>query len=149
MTVAHSGTFTGYDVVVHPRIELEHGINEEDVVAAWENALTLQRRNEPRNWVRPATRGSSTNTKGWGVRYTTNDEKIALFERAGITDEFIDETERQITTGAFLKGSWTTVETHEPAIVQIEMDPVVVTLDRKARAYGMTRSQYISALATS
>lgn len=79
----------------------------------------------------------------------TYEEKLALFEHAGITDEFIDETERQIETGEFFEGTWTTVETREPVIVQIEMDPVaVVTLDRKARAHGMTRSQYISALAT-
>ena len=79
----------------------------------------------------------------------TNEEKIALFEQAGINDEFIDETERQIASGEFFDGDWTTVETREPVIVQIEMDPVaVVTLDRKARARGMTRSQYISALAT-
>ena len=79
----------------------------------------------------------------------TNEEKIALFERAGINDEFIDETERQIANGEFFEGSWTTAEMHEPVIVQIEMDPVaVVTLDRRARSHGMTRSQYISALAT-
>lgn len=79
----------------------------------------------------------------------TNEEKLALFERAGITDEFIDETDRQIESGEFFQGEWSTVETREPVIVQIEMDPVaVVTLDRKARAHGMTRSQYITALAT-
>ena len=79
----------------------------------------------------------------------TDEEKLALFERAGITDEFIDETERLLQTGEFFDGTWTTVETHEPVIVQLEMDPVaVVTLDRKARAHGMTRAQYISALAT-
>ena len=79
----------------------------------------------------------------------TNDEKLAIFDRAGITDEFIDDTDRQIETGEFFEGSWTTVETHEPVIVQMEMDPVaVVTLDRKARACGMTRSQYITALVT-
>ena len=79
----------------------------------------------------------------------THEEKIALFERAGITDEFIDETERQIANGEFFDGTWTTVETREPVIVQLEMDPVAfVTLDRKARAHGMTRSQYISAIAT-
>ena len=54
------------------------------------------------------------------------EDKIALIERAGVTDEFIDEAE-----------------------CQIEMDKVaVVTPDRKARTHGMTRSQYISALAT-
>ena len=75
----------------------------------------------------------------------TDDEKLAIFERAGITEEFIEETDRQIETGEFFEGSWTTVETHEPVIVQMEMDPVtVVTLDRKARACGMTRSQYIT-----
>ena len=79
----------------------------------------------------------------------TNEEKLAIFERAGITDEFIDETNRMVESGEFFEGAWTTVETHEPVIVQIEMDPVaVVTLDRKARAQGMTRGQYISALAT-
>ena len=79
----------------------------------------------------------------------TNEEKLAIFEQAGITDEFIDETERLIQTGEFFEGSWTTVETHEPVIVQIEMNPVaIVTLDRKARAHGMTRSEYITALAT-
>ena len=79
----------------------------------------------------------------------TDEEKLAVFARAGITDEFIEETERQIETGEFFDGTWTTVEAHEPVIVQIEMDPVaVVTLDRKARALGMTRSQYIAALAT-
>ena len=41
--------YFGYDVVVHPRIEIEHGIAEDDVIAAWENALPLKRRNEPRN----------------------------------------------------------------------------------------------------
>lgn len=79
----------------------------------------------------------------------TDDEKLAIFERAGITDEFIDDTDRQIETGEFFEGSWTTVETHEPLIVQMEMDPVaVVTLDRRARACGMTRSQYVTALVT-
>ncbi len=79
----------------------------------------------------------------------TNEEKLAIFERAGITDAFIDETDRMVESGEFFEGAWTTVETHEPVIVQIEMDPVaVVTLDRKARAHGMTRGQYISALAT-
>lgn len=39
----------GYDVIVHPRIELEHGINEEDILAAWDNALPLKRRARPRN----------------------------------------------------------------------------------------------------
>ena len=79
----------------------------------------------------------------------TNEEKLAIFERAGITDEFINETDRMVESGEFFEGTWTTVETHEPVIVQIEMDPVaVVTLDRKARAQGMTRGQYISALAT-
>lgn len=79
----------------------------------------------------------------------TDDEKLAIFERAGITEEFIKETDRQMETGEFFEGSWTTVETHEPVIVQMEMDPVaVVTLDRKTRACGMTRSQYITALVT-
>lgn len=79
----------------------------------------------------------------------TNDEKLAIFERAGITDEFIDDTDRQIETGEFFEGSWTTVEAHEPVIVQMTMDPVaVVTLDRRARACGMTRSLYVTALMT-
>ena len=39
----------GYDVIVHPRIESKHGISEEDVMAAWRNALPLKRRNVPRN----------------------------------------------------------------------------------------------------
>ena len=79
----------------------------------------------------------------------TDEEKIAIFERAGITDEFIDKTERQIDSGEFFEGTWTTVEAHEPVIVQIEMDPAaVISLDRRARVRGMTRSQYVSALAT-
>ena len=79
----------------------------------------------------------------------TDEEKLALFERAGITDAFIDETERQIASGEFFEGDWTVVEKHEPVIVQLEMDPVVVvSLDRKARARGMTRSQYLSELVT-
>ena len=78
-----------------------------------------------------------------------DNEKLAIFERAGITEELIEETDRQIETGEFFEGSWTTVETREPVIVQMEMDPVVVVaLDRKARACGMTRSQYITALLT-
>ena len=64
----------------------------------------------------------------------TNKEKLAIFERAGVTEEFIDETDRQIESGEFFEGTWATVETHEPVIVQIEMDPVaVVTLDRMPR----------------
>lgn len=79
----------------------------------------------------------------------TDDEKLALFARAGITDEFIDETERQIASGEFFEGTWETAEKHEPVIVQLEMDPVVVvTMDRRARERGMTRSEYVSALAT-
>lgn len=34
----------GYDVVVHPRVCRVHGIDEEDVIAAWNNALPLGRR---------------------------------------------------------------------------------------------------------
>ena len=41
----------------------------------------------------------------------TNDEKLAIFERAGISDEFIDDTDRQIETGEFFEDSWITVET--------------------------------------
>ena len=36
----------------------------------------------------------------------TDEEKLALFERAGITDAFIDETERQIASGEFFEGDW-------------------------------------------
>ena len=80
----------------------------------------------------------------------TEDEKFEVFNRAGITDEFIEETDRMIESGEFFKGDWEAAEAHEPVIVQLEMDPaVVVTLDRKARAKGMTRSQFISSLATS
>ena len=79
----------------------------------------------------------------------TDDEKLVIFERAGITDEFIDDTDRQIETGEFFEGFWTTAETREPVIVQMEVSPVAfVTLDRKARACDMTRSQYITALVT-
>ena len=39
----------GYDVIVHPRICREHGIDEEDVIAAWKNALPLKRRDISRN----------------------------------------------------------------------------------------------------
>lgn len=41
--------YFNYGLVVHPRIELGHGIAEDDVKAAWENALPLKRRNRPRN----------------------------------------------------------------------------------------------------
>ena len=51
-----------------------------------------------------------------------NDEKLAIFDRVGITDGFIDETDRQIETGEFFEGSWTTVESHEPVIVQVETE---------------------------
>ena len=52
----------------------------------------------------------------------TDDEKLAIFDRAGISDEFIDDTDRQIETGEFFEGSWITVETHEPVIVQVEIE---------------------------
>ena len=52
----------------------------------------------------------------------TDDEKLAVFDREGITDEFIDDTDRQIETGEFFEGSWTTVESHEPVIVQVETE---------------------------
>ncbi len=41
--------YFGYDIVVHPRIEMEHGIDENDIIAAWKNAFPLKKRNEPRN----------------------------------------------------------------------------------------------------
>lgn len=52
----------------------------------------------------------------------TDDEKLAIFDRAGISDEFIYDTDRQIETGEFFEGSWTTVESHEPVIVQAETE---------------------------
>lgn len=56
-------------------------------------------------------------------------------ERAGITDEYIDKTERLLRTGELFDGGWTAVETHEPAIDLIDKDSVtVVTLDWRARA---------------
>lgn len=79
----------------------------------------------------------------------TDEEKLATFERAGITDDFIDETDRQIEPDEFFDGMWTTAERHEPVIVQVEMDPALVaSIDRRAREKGMTRSQYLSALAS-
>ena len=52
----------------------------------------------------------------------TDDEKLAIFDRASITDEFIDDADRRIETGEFFEGSWTTVESHEPVIVPVETE---------------------------
>ena len=38
-----------YDVIVHPRVFRVHGIDEQDVISAWNNALPVKRRDVPRN----------------------------------------------------------------------------------------------------
>ena len=76
----------------------------------------------------------------------TDEEKVAIFEQAGVDDEYLAEVDALIASGEFHEGEWTTVANPnaEPVSIVISMMPFeLARIDRQADEHGKTRNQFI------